>query len=281
MIIPCWGHSMLKTVHAIAGLVLLASASTAAGGTSQARAHAAIVADILHADYTADLAGLLRLYDELAPPPEPTKTAARVRYWRGFARWRRAINGVNDGAPIDQMVDDLQTAVREFDFALDIDPQFIDAQAGLLSSLGIQLFLSSGDGARLHPLIDRARPRLTAARSVTHDNPRMIWVIGQAEWQAPAGWTRDQVLERQERVMASYVRGLALSRAQRPADSLDPAWGEPELLMNLAWSHLNKAVPDVAAADRYAKAALALVPHWHYVRDILVPQIEAARKKVR
>jgi hypothetical protein len=65
-----------------------------------------------------------------------------------------------------------------------------------------------------------------------------------------------------------------LARAQkRSADALDPSWGEPELLMSLAWSQLNRASPDRRAAEEYAKQALALVPHWHYVRDILLPQI--------
>ena len=49
-------------------------------------------------------------------------------------------------------------------------------------------------------------------------------------------------------------------------------------LMNLAFSNLDRAQPDLDAADRYARAALAQVPNWHYVRDILIPQIQAAKK---
>ena len=49
--------------------------------------------------------------------------------------------------------------------------------------------------------------------------------------------------------------------------------------MNLAWSHLNRATPDVSAAEKYAKQALALVPYWHYVRDILMAQIRRAKEK--
>jgi hypothetical protein len=49
--------------------------------------------------------------------------------------------------------------------------------------------------------------------------------------------------------------------------------------MNLAWSNLNRTRPDLDAADKYAHEAVALVPDWHYVRDILVPQIAAARAK--
>jgi hypothetical protein len=36
---------------------------------------------------------------------------------------------------------------------------------------------------------------------------------------------------------------------------------------------------DLAAAERYALKALALVPHWHYVRDILLAQIRRAQRR--
>jgi hypothetical protein len=35
--------------------------------------------------------------------------------------------------------------------------------------------------------------------------------------------------------------------------------------------------PDVAAAQKYAAEALAMVPYWHYVKDILMPQIQAKK----
>jgi len=52
-----------------------------------------------------------------------------------------------------------------------------------------------------------------------------------------------------------------------------------ELLMSLAWSNLNRTTPDLTAAEQYAEAALKLVPYWHYLRDILMPQIRAAQAK--
>jgi hypothetical protein len=60
---------------------------------------------------------------------------------------------------------------------------------------------------------------------------------------------------------------------------LDPAWGEPELLMSLAWATMHASSPDVTAAEGYANEALALVPYWHYLRDILMPQIRSAKAK--
>jgi hypothetical protein len=47
--------------------------------------------------------------------------------------------------------------------------------------------------------------------------------------------------------------------------------------MSLAWSYQHQTKPDLAAAERNARAALNIVPYWHYVRDILLPQILAAR----
>ena len=86
----------------------------------------------------------------------------------------------------------------------------------------------------------------------------------------------------EEAAIAAYRKGLELCRNRKPpaSDSLEPGWGEPELLMNLAWSYFNRHTPDLDAAERYAKQALKLAPEWHYVRDILLPQIQKARKGV-
>src|SRR5260370_37650936 len=50
--------------------------------------------------------------------------------------------------------------------------------------------------------------------------------------------------------------------------------------MSLAGSNFYRTAPDLAAAEQYARAALALVPYWHYVRDILIPMIETAKIKI-
>jgi hypothetical protein len=51
--------------------------------------------------------------------------------------------------------------------------------------------------------------------------------------------------------------------------------------MSLAYSYLNKERPDLDAAERNAHGALAIVPNWHYVRDILLPQILRAKGKAK
>jgi hypothetical protein len=77
-----------------------------------------------------------------------------------------------------------------------------------------------------------------------------------------------------------YEKGLRAARKKSGAakDSLDPGWGEPELLASLAWSKLNQPAPDIDAAEANARAAVALVPDWHYARDILMPQVRDARE---
>jgi len=117
---------------------------------------------------------------------------------------------------------------------------------------------------------------LKEAMATAPDNPRLLWVLGPIRWSSPPerGGGQDKAFE-------IYNKGLEAVRHQKPgvADPLEPSWGEPELLMSLAWSNLNRTAPDLNAAERYAEAALQLVPDWHYVRDILMPQIRAAQAK--
>ena len=42
---------------------------------------------------------------------------------------------------------------------------------------------------------------------------------------------------------------------------------------------MNKKTSDPNAAESFARGALEIVPSWHYTRDILLPQILAAKAK--
>src|SRR4029077_4265376 len=76
-----------------------------------------IVAKIQRADYEGDRAALKRLYEELSTFVEDKELASRVRYWRGFALWRRVLNGFNDSVDSKEQEADLKQAVGEFDEA--------------------------------------------------------------------------------------------------------------------------------------------------------------------
>jgi hypothetical protein len=73
--------------------------------------------------------------------------------------------------------------------------------------------------------------------------------------------------------------GLRRERAPNAAHPLEPAWGNAELHMLAAFFYANRTSPDLATAERHARTALAAHPQWHYVRDILLPQIAARRNR--
>lgn len=232
-----------------------------------------IVAQIQRADYEGDRAALKRLYEELAPDQEDTKLASRVRYWRGFALWRRAMNGFNESVDPTELEEDLKQAVSEFDQAVRIDPGFVDAKIGAISCLSNLIFLNQKNSVRVQELVAQAAPLRKEAEAAEPDNPRLLWVLGPICWYAPPnrGCSQDKAMEMDE-------KGLAAARKQKEIarDPLEPSWGEPELLAALAWTNLHRTIPDLKAAQSYAQSALNLVPYWYYVKDILMPQIKKA-----
>jgi len=157
----------------------------------------------------------------------------------------------------------------------------VDAKVGAASCLLNRLFLegvfaNEKDPARLREILAPASVLLKEATAAAPDNPRLLWVVGPNLWSTPP--------ERgggQEKAIATYQKGLKVVQEQKSIASapLEPSWGEPELLMSLAWSNLHREKPDLSAAEEYAQAALKLVPYWHYTRDILMPQIRTAEKK--
>lgn len=235
-----------------------------------------IVSQIQRADYEGDRARLKVLYDELAPFATNKDLTPRLRYWRGFAMWRRAINGFNDGVDPRELEQDLQNALTEFKEVRADEPGFGDARIAMVSCLGNLIYIHSKDAARVQELLGEIAPLAKEAKAAAPDNPRLYWVMGPNLFITPVerGGGQDKALQ-------MYAKGLDFARKSKGAvpDPLEPSWGEAELLMNIAWSNLNKTTPDLNEAERNARRALALAPHWHYVRDILLPQIVAAKAK--
>jgi len=235
-----------------------------------------IVTQIQRADYEGDRPALKRLHDELVPIPEDNKLASRVLYWRGFALWRRAINGFNESPTPTDLEADFTQAVTDFNDAIARDLAFVEPKIGAGSSLGYLMYLNKKDPTRVQELLLQSSPLLKEAMATAPDNPRLLWVLGPIRWSSPPerGGGQDKAIE-------IYDKGLEVVRDHKrdAVDPLEPSWGEPELLMSLAWSNLNRTTPDLKAAEQYAEAALKLIPYWHYVRDILMPQIQAAQAK--
>jgi tetratricopeptide (TPR) repeat protein len=218
-----------------------------------------------------------RGYDDLKPFMDDPELASRIRYWRGFAKWRRAINGFNDAVDPKELAQDLNTALDEFNAAIELDPKFVDAKVGIISSLGFLLFADPQDDARKKQRVEQILATEKEASAMAPDNLRLVWVRGPILWNSPP--------ERgggQDKAIANYERGLEIcSKIKTSDDPLEPSWGKPELMMSLAYCYLNAKSADVNAAERYARNALETVPYWHYVRDILLPQILAAKEKAK
>ena len=191
--------------------------------------------------------------------------------------WRRALNGFNDSAPRLELEDDLTRCTAAFRSALTHDRDFVEAKIGAASCLVNHSFLLlKTDRARAGQFFVESRSLMDDAMAQDPENPRLLWVHGANQWYSPGS-----AADRQSAALATYSRGLALARAEkaREGDPLEPSWGEAELLMNLAFAHVNRATPDLTAAEGYALEALALVPHFHYVRDILLLQIRRGRRR--
>jgi hypothetical protein len=236
-----------------------------------------IVTQIQKVDYEGDRSTLQRLYGELTPFTGNKEFASRVFYWRGFALWRKAINGFNENVDKRDLEHDLHQVAEEFDNSASADAAFVDSKIALGSCFGLlACAVGKKDAAEQQALIAKSRQAITDRKAAAPDNPRLLWVLGTVYWNIPPDRGGGQA-----QAMEAYEKGLETIRSHKNAttDSLDPSWGEPELLMSLAWSNLNRATPDLDAAEQNARSALALIPYWHYVRDILVPQIQAAKAK--
>lgn len=233
-----------------------------------------LVRSIQRADYEGNRPELDKLHTRLSQF-HAGPNASRVHYWLGFAKWRRALNGFNDGADPAEIAADLNRAIADFERAVEADPQFHDARIGAASCLGNLIFLNQSNPDKVRDLVTRSSALLREAAAADPGNPRLFWVRGPTYW-----WMPKERGGGQDKAMETYLKGLAAAdSAAHSTGPLEPSWGRPELLMNLAWSHLNRSQPDVAKARSYARQALELVPYWHYVRDILIPQIEAAAKR--
>jgi hypothetical protein len=238
-----------------------------------------IVKQIQRADYEGDRAALKSLHLQLAQFVVDKNIGGRVEYWRGFAMWRRAYNGFNDHVEMAELEADLQQAVEDFHDSAAKDPGLVDAKIGSLSCIGLIGYATGKkDPDRVKQLLAQIIDLRKEIEAVAPDNPRLLWVLGPMYWAMPPERGGSQA-----KAMELYDKGLDEIRKHKNKedDPLTPSWGEPELLMNLAWSNLNRTTPDLDAAERDAQASLAIVPYWHYVRDILVPQIEAAKKEAQ
>ena len=126
-------------------------------------------------------------------------------------------------------------------------PGWTDAKIAEASCLGYLLYLNHQDPELAQAYVAKIQPLLQDLRKSSPDNPRLCWVLGQMYWSNPVDPSGGQI-----KAFAIYQKGLDSIRQHKdtPGDPLDPSWGEPELLMNLAWSNLNRTSPDLSLAEQ-------------------------------
>jgi hypothetical protein len=235
---------------------------------------AALVAEVRSADYRGDRAALARLDANLGELDDAALADYRD-YWRGFARWRRALNGFNETPTPTDLTSDLESAVAHFRSSLERRPDWIEAKLALVGCWGNLAYLAGSDMEKKKPLLAELIPVYKWLEANGRDNPRALWIIGGMQFAAPPPYGGDVA-----RATATLRRGVELAWREaaasvEPSPAWVPAWGGPENLMNLAYMYSHVGTPDRAAALAYAEGAVTAVPEWHYVRDVLLPQIEA------
>lgn len=230
---------------------------------------------LMSADYRADLDELARLREEMTPLTDDPALGYLAHYWAGFASWRIAVNGASRGMSTEDLKAHLVRAGKDFDAAVRLKDDFADgyaAAAGVYGWLGT--FFIRDDPAAARERYGQFFRLIARAKELEPDNPRVLWIsaIPSLVLSPEKGGNLDRAIE-------IYRRMDEVSPAVSNAGSPLPDWGKPEALMSLANAHLQRTPPDPAAAGEAARAALRLQPEWFYVRDVLLPQIEAAQRK--
>lgn len=229
---------------------------------------------LMSADYRADLDELARLREEVVPLADDPAVGYLAHYWAGFASWRIAINGASRGMSNQDIQAHLERAATDFEASVRLKEDFADGHAAAGLVYGWLAGFYVNDPAAMRDRLGRFRRFSARATELEPDNPRVLWAVGAGYFYSPPehGGNVDRAIE-------TYRRMDEVSRATSDTESALPDWGKPEALMSLAFAHLNHSSPDLVAASEEARAALRLQPEWSYVRDFLLPQIEAAQRK--
>ncbi len=229
---------------------------------------------LMSADYRGDLDELARLREEVLPLAGDPALGYLAHYWAGFASWRIAINGGSRGMSAEDLIANLEKAAANFEASIRLKDDFADGYAAAASVNGwLGAFdMSRNKSTETPERIKKFWSLLARATELEPDNPRVLWVKAVPLLILPPdkGGNLNGAIE-------LYRRMDEVSQATSDAGSPLPDWGKPEALMSLAFAHLQQS--ELASAREEAQAALRLQPEWSYVRDILVPQIEAAQRK--
>src|SRR5262245_3005135 len=117
-------------------IVVALAAGCSPPGPTQAEQLEALSRQIMTADYEGDRAALDRLYAETDAFLADKSLESRARYWKGYTKWRRAMNGANEKPMPTDLAADCGMCAEEMRLASVADPNFIDAWVGEMSCVG-------------------------------------------------------------------------------------------------------------------------------------------------
>ncbi len=230
-------------------------------------------AAVMSADYQADLAKLTSLRDRAAQLSSDPKLGYLADYWSGFASWRIVVNGVSNKMTPDEAQAHLGRAAADFESSVRKKDDFADAYSAAAGVHGWLAAYKRADQTAMNQEIETYKRLLNRSLEIEPSNPRSLWIQAVPYMVLPPerGGNVDRAIE--------LYRKMIDNAAPLTPESPLPDWGKVEGMMSLASGYLKKSSPDVNAAEEQARAALRLRPDWHYVRDILMPKIEAQRKQ--
>lgn len=187
--------------------------------------------------------------------------AGLSHYYAGLAFYRLIDYSDEDGKALDAAIDHLKTATE-------MRPEWPEGYALLAAAYGRKAAGGMLAGMRYGPKSDDALER---ARELDPENPRVVLVDAIGLYQKPSIFGGDT--EKAVQKMKHAARLFADRPA--PSDPLAPSWGHA---MTYAWmgiAHLEADRLD-QAQDAFDQA-LALRPNLHWVQDVLLPKLNAAK----
>lgn len=231
---------------------------------------AGIKAALMAADYRGDLAALAALRLRARQFSSDPKLGYLADYWSGFASWRIVVNGSWANMPAGEAEAHLTDAVADFESSVRKNSRFADSYAGGAAVHGWLGAYKRSDQAAMNDEIAAYKRLLGRALELEPSNPRVLWIEAVPFVVLPPerGGNVDRAID-------LYRKMLDVVGPADPESPL-PDWGRAEALMSMASAYLKKS--DVSTAAEDARAALQLEPEWHYVRDVLIPQIDGQRK---
>ena len=227
----------------------------------------ATVAQIQRAAVEHDLKALSSARDTLrAAIDDEGADKSRLRYACAFTSWK-LVGGESRGSKVYKAY--LKDAEKQLEQVLARNPDDAEAQA-LYATVNGWLITGMWSGMRRGPRADKAHKK---ARELAPQNPRVAMHQGVSRLFRPGMFGGG--LDKAE---AELTEALDLYEKE-PAEKEWPNGGHAEILGWMGQVMFRKGEMD--KAREYYERALELEPNYHWVLQVLLPQLEAAATKGR